>query len=232
MKITTRSHPGIWAICLVLSTLVFFTGCNFAEKVAKKEEKQAEKSETKRKTSIFKAIEGLKETAEKTKEMAEREPVEPVNFRELLASLPEPPDGWEATENRDARTQSYGNWRYSSATQEYKETNGDGIVTVKITDGAFIPFLYAAYTMAPAFSEETLDSYKKGFKTDEMTGWEEFDYKRETGAIHVMLYDRFIVEIRARKVKEPDTLKQFLNALNKKQLKEWADNPVPIKEAK
>ena len=231
--LTLKSQPWLITFTLLLF-LASFPACQFSssKKAEQEQDASSESRETKKKTSIFKAIKGIKETAEKAKEMSEREPVEPVHFRELLTVLPEPPSGWLATDKVDARTQQFGEWKASYALKEYKQSGGDGVIQVKVTDGAYIPFLYAAYTMAPAFSEESLDEYKKGIKTDIYTGWEEFHYKRKTGSLNVMLYERYIVEIKARGIDKPEMMQEWLKRIDLNQLKSWAESPTPVKKAR
>lgn len=213
-------------------------GCNFGTKQGKEEnsEKEEQKSE---KPGFFEsmkkmgeAAKKIEETAKKTKELAERKPVDPINFRELLATLPEPPEGWENSGNPDARTVQFSEFKYSLAERGYKSTNGNVKITLKVTDGAYIPYLYAAYNFSTFISEETLDYYKKGVNYDGMKGMEEYYYKKKRGNLNLMVYERFIVEISASGIDDAGVLKEWLNRMDLKKLSKWAEESTQNIEVK
>ena len=219
----TKLPVFLFSAALILTLSGY--GCQFGgmKKGEKEDTESQEQSETKKtKPSLFKAMEKFKETAEKMEEMSKRGPVEPVNFRDLLTVFPSPPSGWTAEEDTDARTVKYGEWKYTYAKQGYRSEDGKRQVTLKITDGAYIQPLYAVYNLAPAFSEESLESYKRGFEKDGLKGWEEFTFKDHEGSLNVMAYDRFIIEIEASGFEKGEAMHAWLDRIDLQKLAAWS----------
>lgn len=205
-------------IGLLAAAVVFGVGCKFG---ARKEQKEEAPKET-GKPGFFGAVKALKEAGEAAQKMAERKPVDPVNFRDLLAVLPEAPAGWEKEEDTDARTVQVGDWKYSYAQQSFSAGDGKGHVTIKVTDGAYIPFLYPAFAFAAGYSEEALDHYQKGITWKGHKGVEEFWTKEKRGRITVMVAERFIVEVEGHDIENAQVLHDWLNRIHTDKMVEWA----------
>ena len=226
-------HVWIWVFVLGMATVLpFQTAC--IQKSEKTETEQATEQEQEEKKPGFfeamrqigKAAEAVKKTAEAAKKAQARKPVQPYHFRELLDLLPEPLPGWKKDPNRlDARTTRFGEWTYSYVEQTYITEDGKSEATVKITDGAFIPPLYAAFALASMVSEETMDHYRKGFEEDGVRGIREFHFKDHRGSIAMVVGDRFIVEITVRGVDRDDVLNAWERRVPIQQLHTMADQP-------
>jgi hypothetical protein len=206
-----KLFPVLVAI-LILSIALTATNCG-RKKTAEKEEpglfQQAK--------NVAKGIQAVSKTVEAAKKDEERKPVDPVNFRELLPLLPQPINGWQANEKPSGSTQSYGQeWKFTEVAQSYTKDNSR--IAIKITDGAYIPMLYTAFTFASSLEEDTTERYHKGITVGEDKGFEEYNYNNKDGKIVLLVNKRFILEISGSTIEKADILHDYLNQLDTKKL--------------
>lgn len=213
MTFPRRCLIGLLAIAVALGV-----GCKLNLRKERKEEAPKETG----KPGFFGAVKALKEAGEAAQKMAERKPVDPVSFRDLLTVLPEPPAGWTKEQDVDARTVQVGEWKYSYVEQSFRAGDGQGRITVKVTDGAYIPFLYPAIAFAAGYSEESPDHYRKGVTWKSHKGVEEFWTKEKRGGITVMVAERFIVEVEGHRIDDASALHDWLNRIDTDKMTRWA----------
>jgi hypothetical protein len=211
--IARRCYIGLLALAVIWGG-----GCKFGARKGQPEEAPKETG----KPGFFGAVKALKEAGEAAQKMAERKPVDPVNFRDLLAVLPEAPAGWVKEGDPDARTIQLGEWRYSYVEQSYRAQEGASHVTVKVTDGAHIPALYPAFVFASGYSEESMDHYQKGITWKSHKGVEEFWTREKHGGITVMVAERFIVEVHGHGIDGASVLHDWLNRIGTDKMVQWA----------
>ncbi len=213
MTFPHRCLIGLLAIAVALGV-----GCKLSTRKDQKEEAPKETG----KPGFFGAVKALKEAGEAVQKMAERKPVDPVSFRDLLTVLPEPPAGWTKEQDMDARTVQVGEWKYSYVEQSFRAGDGQGHITINVTDGAYIPFLYPAFAFAAGYSEESLDHYQKGITWKGHKGMEEFWTKEKRGSITVMVAERFIVKVEGHDINDAGVLHDWLNRIDTDKMTRWA----------
>ena len=145
------------------------------------------------------AAEQMKAAAES---VADRKPVPPVAFRELIDLLPEKVAGMRAQEPR-GETTSAGSWRYSQAEVAFRSEDGSKSAEVGIFDYAHIPFLYAPFRMflTMGVSRESTEGYERSTEIEGHPGFEKWR-RQGTGEAVVLVGDRFIVKAETRGLDE------------------------------
>ncbi|HUF36527.1 MAG TPA: hypothetical protein VMN37_11295, partial [Gemmatimonadales bacterium] len=96
---------------------------------------------------------------------ANRKPVPPVAFRELIDLLPGKVGGLKAEEPK-GETTTAGSWQYSQAEVAFRSEDGSKSAEVGIFDYAHIPFLYAPFSMFLTMnvSRESTEGYERSGK--------------------------------------------------------------------
>ena len=153
-------------------------------------------------------------------QISEKEPVDPIHFRELITLLPEAPQGWNA-EEAEGETNSFGGYSISQASRSY--TKGDRSIEVTITDWAYNTALYASFLVGADFSQESSQGYNKGIKIGDTPGREEYDYKSKDGKLTLLAEQRFFIEIDGDNIESED-LQQWWDAMDKKGLSKKASS--------
>lgn len=133
---------------------------------------------------------------------ANRKPVPPVSFKQLIDYLPksmgdmksDPPKG---------ETTTAGEWQYSQAEADYRNSDGSRSANVGIFDYAHIPFLYVPFQMMlnMKVSTESTDGYERSSQIRGFPAYEKWSNDGESEAV-VMVGDRFIVKTSTRGVGE------------------------------
>lgn len=153
-------------------------------------------------------------------DFANRKPVPPVAFRELIELLPDRIRGLERREPK-GETTSVGSWQYSQAEVEFASRDGSKRVEVGIFDYAHIPFLYVPFNaiIGMNVAKESTEGYQRSTKIEGYPGFEEWNREGSSEAV-VLLGDRFIVKAQARGMGEGAARKVLeemdLDALAKK----------------
>ncbi|WP_373515100.1 hypothetical protein [Persicitalea sp.] len=159
------------------------------------------------------AMEAIQQMADKAKEMQENGPVDPVDFRELKAMLPETTGGMERTEATGEKNGAMG---FSLSQAEAKYEEGDSRLEINIVDtggvGGMAMMGMAAWAMAEV-DKETTTGYEKTTRIDGNKAYEKYDNERQNGELNVLVGDRFIVSVKGRKV-SMDQMKDALDEIN------------------
>lgn len=159
---------------------------------------------------------------EKAKKLEQHEPVEPVHFNTLVEMLPKE-TGWESKNEPNGETNQMGEFRISTASQNYeKEIEIEGKkmrqrMTVKIVDGSYLPMVYAPFLMMSQFSKESTSGHAKGIEVDGYPAFEEWKKSGRKITLSVLIEDRFLVTIEGRQV-EVGTARDWLSHIDLKKL--------------
>jgi len=152
-------------------------------------------------------------------EMNQGKVVEAVTGDSLKALLPADLAGMQRTDASAERTQAMG-VDISRAEGQYTAAEGDGSVTVAITDAGSMSgpmrMGLAGWAMAQ-YSRETDEGYEKTTTYDGHKAMEEYNKQDRYGAVRVFIAERFIVEVEGNGV-TMETLKQALGKVDLKKL--------------
>lgn len=142
-----------------------------------------------------------------------------VDFREMKALLPkELPDGFKG-QLKGEKTGAMG-MSVAEAEGRYAPENGEGSITIKLTDMSGVAF-GAMAGMAWAATEvdnETDSGYEKTTKINGYKALEKYDTKSKDGSIQIMVDNRFSIEVQGYGVK----IEQIRAALKDVDLKKLA----------
>ena len=142
--------------------------------------------------------------------LQQQKPVEPVNFRELLFFLVDLP-GWEAEEEPEGATVTYGEYKVSQVQRSY--IAGDKSLSVTVVDGAYVPMVYSNFQAYKTFEMDTSDQYVKGTTFKGHPGVEGYEYEPKSGFLMVLVADRFLVNIEGDTIEDVNELKEVANQL-------------------
>lgn len=144
------------------------------------------------------AAEQMQKAAEGFTTNADRKPVPPVAFRELMGFLPTEMAGMKADEPK-GETTTAGSWQYSQAEVDFRSEDGERNVDVGIFDYAHIPFLYVPFNMILNMnvSRESTEGYEKSVKVDGYPALETWN-KDGRSEMTVLVGDRSVVKAGTR----------------------------------
>jgi hypothetical protein len=149
--------------------------------------------------------EGANQMAEGMKELEgsgkEGKTVEPVDFRELKALLPEKAAGMVRSEIKGERNAVMG-IKVSEASAEYATEEGSSI-RIKIMDMGSVSGFVGLATVAWAHADidsETETGYEKTTTFSGHKAFEKFDTASKEGQFNILVGQRFVVEIEGRTV--------------------------------
>lgn len=148
------------------------------------------------------------------RDLASRDSVKPVSFKELMAYLPQTPRGWQALEP-EGETSSFGSYSISQVSQAY--TQGDKKMEVSIFDWAFNSALYTPFLLSTEFSQSSTSGYNKGIKIDDMPGREEYTYRDQEGSLNLLVNSRFLVRIEGENIEDVE-LREWWQRLDSQSL--------------
>lgn len=214
----------------MLGASLLLLGCDKDEKDKADAENDVEETGVDPSKNPFGALKQLadagKEMQEKAQKMQEHEPVEPVSFKALLPLLPSP-KGWEKPKEPHAESTQMGEFRISTATQNYQKTEGKDRQTMKVSivDGSYVPMVYAPFLMMSKFSREGTDGHSKGLKIGGHQAFEEWKKKPQRVTLTVLVKDRFLVTIEGRNVPANEARK-WAKQLPLDKLSQWAKDEV------
>ena len=142
-------------------------------------------------------------------------PVDPVDFKELQAVLPDA-SGWEKSRPRAERMTAPVSLAYAAA--HYKKGGVD--IAEKITDSGFNQLLIAPLTMmmATGYAKESEDGFEKSTTVAGYPAFEKMDKSRKRGELTVFVNQRFVVELAGTGVADHSELQAFLQKTDLKKL--------------
>jgi hypothetical protein len=127
------------------------------------------------------------------KELEQMPATDPVHFSKLIEALPEAPAGWRAAEPKGSNNQM-GDFKVSQASRRY-QGSGNERVEVEISDWAYNRTLYLPFFMQAKFSQESTEGYSKGISVGTDPGREEYKFKGQDGARHVLHKKRYYIQV-------------------------------------
>jgi hypothetical protein len=142
-------------------------------------------------------------------------PVEPVDFKELQAMLPEV-EGWEKSHPEAERMTMPVSFAYAST--RYKKKDSE--ITEKITDSGFNQLLVAPLTMmlAVGYSKESTSGFEKSTTVGGYPAFEKWDKKEKSGEVTVFVNQRFVVELEGTGMPDNKELQAFVARTDLKKL--------------
>jgi hypothetical protein len=181
--------------CAIVATLLV-GGCGKTleqkkiEDVARKAE-EAGKALEQGTRGMADALKGLGDAANDGKK------VEPVDFRELKALLPEKLSGMTREGAEGERAAAMG-INMSEAHANYVSSTGAASATIKITDMGSVSGLVGMATMAWAFTDvdrETETTYERTTTFDGHKAFEKYDTQGRNAELNILVERRFVVTI-------------------------------------
>lgn len=189
-------------LSLTLASAIFLMSCG-----GNKEDDEA-KDEAKT------GVEALQQLADKAKDMGDKKAVDPVDFRDLKALLPETTADLKRTEATGEKTGAMG-FTVSMAKGRYSG-DGDASISIEIVDTGGIAGMatmaMAAWTMAD-IDKETTTGYEKTTKIEGFKAFEKYDNEGKDGEINVLVADRFVVNVHGNNV-SVDQMKESLKDID------------------
>jgi hypothetical protein len=148
------------------------------------------------------AVDQMQKAAEGLTAAADRKPVPPVAFRELIGFLPRSVGGMKAEEPK-GETTTAGSWQYSQAEIDFRSPDQKRSAEVGIFDYAHIPFLYVPIRMVlnMKVSRESTDGYERSGQVAGFPAYEKWN-KDKSSEVVVLVGDRFVVKTGTRGVGE------------------------------
>jgi hypothetical protein len=142
-------------------------------------------------------------------------PVDPVDFKELQAMLPEV-TGWEKSQPEAERMTAPVSFAYAST--RYKK--GDFEITEKITDSGFNQLLIAPLSMmlAAGYAKESSHGFEKSTTAAGYPAFEKWDKSDKSGNLTVFINQRFVVELEGTGMADNKELQAFLTRTDLKKL--------------
>jgi hypothetical protein len=142
-------------------------------------------------------------------------PVDPVDFKELKAVLPDRA-GWEKSQPEAERMTAPVSFAYAST--RYKK--GDFKITEKITDSGFNQLLIAPLSMmlAAGYAKASTNGYEKSTTAAGYPAFEKWDKSDKSGNLTVFVNQRFVVELEGTGMTDNKELQAFLTRTDLKKL--------------
>jgi uncharacterized protein YceK len=188
-------------LVLTFASVLMLSGCG-----SKKQEEEQEASKS--------TVEALQQFADKAKDMQNKEPVDPVDFRKLKELLPEKAAGLARKESSGEKNGAMG-FTISRAEAKYADESNTS-VHVEIFDTGGVAgvatMALAAWTMAD-IDKETDNGYEKTTKIEGYKGYEKYNNESKSGEINVLVGDRFVVNVNGDNL-TMDQIKSILKDIN------------------
>lgn len=204
----------------LLFSFLFIWGCGGENK--QNPENQTGNSESgDNKGDLENFAENMKNLSES---FTEGKKVNPVDFRELKALLPEKIAELKRTSASGEKTSAMG-INISKAEADYRDDQTNKRIDVEITDLGSVSGLtaFASYGWYMTdIDKETEDGYEKTFIYKGHKGFEKYNNKYQDGEVSVLVAKRFIVELNGNNV-SMDELKSALDLIDISKLESMKD---------
>ena len=126
-----------------------------------------------------------------------------ISFKDLMEYLPNTPRGWTA-QKPQGETNSFGDYGISQVSQTFKDEDNDKQIKVSIFDGAFNAILFTPLQLTTQLNRESTESYNKAITIDDIPGREIYNYSNKKGSLHLLVDNRFLVQIEGSNIEETD----------------------------
>jgi hypothetical protein len=160
-------------------------------------------------TDMAKAMAGM--AAAMNGKTADGKPIEPVPFQTLQTALPEV-SGWKMDKPRGERMNMP--VAFSGTSTNYR--NGEQRIDLEITDTARSPMVMGPFKMlaAAGYSRESSDGYEKATSFGAHSAYEKWSPERKAGEFSVLVADRFVVQLKGRRIDDIATLRDFAGKID------------------
>jgi hypothetical protein len=160
-------------------------------------------------TDMAKAMAGM--AAAMGGKTADGKPVEPVAFQTLQTALPEV-SGWTMEKPRGEQMRM----PVSFSTSKTNYRNGDQRIDLEIVDTAGSAMVLTPFRMmvGAGYSKESSDGYEKATTFGRYPAYEKWQAERKTGEFSVVVDDRFVVQLKGRRVDDIETLRDFAGKID------------------
>lgn len=200
-------------IVATLATGLFLVGCGKSAEQKKMEEMAQQAGEAGK--ALQQGAQGMTEALKGLGDASNNgAKVEPVDFRELKALLPEK-IGAMAREGAEGEKVAAMGVHVSEAHANYASTDG-GSITVKISDLGNVSGLVGMATMAWAFADvdkETENGYEKTTTFNGHKAFEKYDNQGRSGELNILVEKRFVVTIEGSDI-EMSALKEAARSID------------------
>ena len=139
-----------------------------------------------------------------------------ISFKDLMEYLPNTPRGWTA-QKPQGETNSFGDYGISQVSQTFKHEDNDKQIKVSIFDGAFNAIVSAPLQLTTQLNRESTESYNKAITIDDIPGREIYNYSNKKGSLHLLVDNRFLVQIEGSNIEETD-LQDWWRSLDRQSL--------------
>ena len=214
-------------IILAVSLAVGMGGCKKSEEeVEKKARPQIKKGEeiehmSKEDRNKYEdSMQKLKDVSSAMEKIKEREPVDPVNFRELLPFIPESIGKYKRDGEPTGESANMAGMKISHVEAYYLPPGGEPRIGVEVIDLAYIPHLYITWNMAGMIEVDSTEELRKNSTVEGFKSIEMYQYKDKNGQLSILVAERFQVQIKAKGFDNLDPLKDFAKEMELKQLEE------------
>ena len=140
-----------------------------------------------------------------------------MSFKDLMEYLPDTPRGWTA-QKPQGETNSFGDYGISQVSQIFNREDDNKEIKISIFDGAFNSILSAPFQLTTGFNRESTEGYNKAIEIDNIPGREIYDYSNKKGSLHLLVDNRFLVQIEGSNIEETD-LQEWWRSLYRQSLK-------------
>jgi hypothetical protein len=140
-----------------------------------------------------------------------KQPVEPVNWRELTPFLIDIPD-WQAEGDADGSSVAMGSFKISQAERSYAADEKN--LTITIIDGGYVPMVYAGMKMAMGFEVDTSEEYVKKITIKDFPGIEKYEYGDKQAEVIILVVDRFLLQLEGENFENTTELKEIAELLD------------------
>ena len=139
-----------------------------------------------------------------------------ISFRDLIEYLPDVPRGWTA-QKPQGETNSFGDYGISQVSKTFKHEDNDKQIKVSIFDGAFNAILSTPLQLTTELNRESTEGYNKAVTIDDIPGREIYNYSNKKGSLHLLVDNRFLVQIEGSNIEETD-LQNWWRSLDRQSL--------------
>lgn len=237
-----------YSVILLFAFLLINWGCGGGEdKPTDKPEKEQSSKETDKdddyeKTGIKKIDDFVEEMKDMQKDMEEGKEVEPVDFRELKALLPEEIGELKRVSASGEKTNSFGifvsktegKYEFVVESDSEQKSERNDRLKIEITDlgnmkgwGGFAAF---AWTFAE-IDKETDTGYEKTTTYKGHKAYEKYNTRNSSGKIEVLVAKRYMVSVEGNNV-AMDLIKEALDEIDIGRLEELKDEGVSYNKEK
>lgn len=140
-----------------------------------------------------------------------KEPVEPVNWRELTPFLIDIPE-WEAEGDAEGSSMDMAGFKISQAERSY--TAEEKNLTITIIDGGYVPIVYAGIKMAMGFELDTAEEYVKKVTIKGFPGVEKYENEDKKAEVMILVIDRFLIQLEGQNFENASTLTEIAQLLD------------------